>query len=314
MIREELCRYLRRLGQDSSLEKANAPRGVPMFVSANNEWWMMKVGSEVFLLAISKVAELSPDDVIAQWNGISGICEKVILVIPARDDAYCACLDAKGISYIMPGARLNVPGRMMLVTRHIKTVSSPKDRMSIHAQMVILWHLLKAKGKSDAFPDVLSGTGLDKSHLSRAASELERLGLAQIDRSWRAHALVFDTERSDLWKRSAPMMVSPVMRKIHLAEVPVGLPSAGIEALSERTMLAPDGEATYAVRRGDSRIDESKDTKYSGSIVEIWRYDPLLFSKDGLSIDSLSLWLSLRDETDPRVRIEMNSMIEALKW
>ena len=68
------------------------------------------------------------------------------------------------------------------------------------------------------------------------------------------------------------------------------------------------------MKRGDGRIDEAKDTKYSGPTVEIWRYDPLIFSEDGRRVDSLSLWLSLRDETDPRVRKEMDSMMEALKW
>lgn len=155
---------------------------------------------------------------------------------------------------------------------------------------------------------------MDKSHLSRAALELERQGLAQVDRIWRAHALVFGVEKRELWKRAAALMASPVLRKIRLAVVPEGLPTAGVEALSERTMLAPDNEPTYAVKRGDGRIDEAKDTKYSGPTVEIWRYDPLIFSEDGRSVDSLSLWLSLRDETDPRVRKEMDSMMEALKW
>lgn len=285
-----------------------------MIISFSNEWRKMKIGNELFLLAVSKITELSPDDVIARWEILLKTCKNVILVIPARDDAYCACLDVKGVNYIMPGARLNVPGKMLLVTRHIKAVNSPKNRMSIHAQIVILWHLLKAKGSADGFSEILLGTGLDKSHLSRAAFELERLGLAKVDRSWRSHALVFGMTRYDLWKRVSPIMASPVMRKIRLADVPAKLPSAGIKALFERTTLAPDGEATYAVKRGDLRIDESKDTKYVGSTIEIWRYDPLLFSKDGRSVDSLSLWLSLRGEVDSRVRSEMNSMLEKVKW
>lgn len=314
MLVDELRRYLQRLGQDSDLEEGAAPRGVPMFVSANNDWWRMKIGRDTILLAVSRLAEQSPDDVVAQWNGLGRSRENAILVIPARDDAYCACLDAKGVSYIMPGARLNVPGKMMLVTRHVRAARSPKGLMSVHAQLIVLWHLLKGKGKTEGFADILAGAGVDKSHLSRAALELERLGLAQVDRSWRAHALVFGVEKRELWKRAAALMASPALRKIRLAVVPEGLPAAGIEALAERTMLAPDNEPTYAVKRGDGRIDEAKDTKYSGPTVEIWRYDPLIFSEDGRRVDSLSLWLSLRDETDPRVRKEMDSIMEALKW
>ena len=130
------------------------------------------------------------------------------------------------------------------------------------------------------------------------------------------HAIATKTGRPDY--PALRRLVSGIcaLRKAGLEVVFVssGAVAAGIEALAERTMLAPDNEPTYAVKRGDGRIDEAKDTKYSGPTVEIWRYDPLIFSEDGRRVDSLSLWLSLRDETDPRVRKEMDSMMEALKW
>lgn len=313
MLIDDLRRYLRRLAQDASLEEDAAPRGVPLFVSLNNDWWRMRIGGEPYVLAVSRLAELSPDDVVAQWNGLGQLRERSVLVLSPRDDAYCACLDAKGVGYIMPGARLSVPGKLMLVTRHIAAAKGPKGRMSVHAQLVVLWHLVKGQDGRGSFSDILAGAGVDKSHLSRAARELERLGLAQIDRSWRAHSIVFG-KKDELWKRASALMTSPVLRRIRLPAVPSGLPTAGIEALSERTMLAPDEEPTYAVKRGDSRVDETKNTMYSGPTVEIWKYDPLIFSEDGRSVDSLSLWLSLRGETDPRVRKEMDLMMEAFKW
>ena len=39
------------------MEEGAAPRGVPMFVSANNDWWRMRIGSDTILLAVSRLAE-----------------------------------------------------------------------------------------------------------------------------------------------------------------------------------------------------------------------------------------------------------------
>ena len=314
MLVAELQRYLKRLGQSSSLERIAAPDGVPLFVSENNDWLQMDIAGSAHVLAVSRLPELAPEDVVAQWNGLALIGVNRILVVPPRDDAYCAYLDAKCISYIMPGARLSVPGKMVLVTRHVRPRPRPKGRMSVHAQLVVLWHLLKAAGRSDSFAEVMAGTRLDKSHLSRAANELEILGLARIDRSWRAHAIVFDGDRKLLWKQASALMQSPVMRRVRLADVPDGLPTAGVEALSERSMLAADESPVFAVKRGDPRVDESQDSRYVGPTVEIWRYDPVLFSKDGRSVDPLSLWLTLRDEGDPRIHMALDDMMEELAW
>lgn len=250
MLRTDLERYLKRLGQASDLERMPVPDGAPLFVSENNDLYRLDVGGKPCCLAVSRLSDLQSEDVIAQWNGLIR-CEKDgVLVVPPRDDAYCACLDAKGVSYIMPGARLSVPGRMMLVTRHVRPQSGPRDRMSVHAQLVVLWHLLKTRLASHGFAEVMAGTGLDKSHLSRATKELEVRGLARIDRSWRAHAIVFEQDRRSLWKRASAMMPSPVVRRIRLVDVPAGLPTAGVEAPSERSMLAADDDPVFAVKRG----------------------------------------------------------------
>lgn len=314
MLLFELEKYLRRLGQDFRLEKCSLPGDVPLFIAENNDWHLMKIGSDEYLLAVSRIPEQDPDAVIAQWRGVVHATDRAIMVIPARDDAYCSRLDAEGVNYIMPGARLSVVGKMMLVTRHVREARAPRGRMSIHAQRILLWHLIRGTKKSELFSEILSGAMLDKSHLSRASRELERLGLVQIDSSWRAHALVFGLEKPQLWRRARDLMSSPVLRKIRLVDAPSGLPTAGIEALSERTMLAPDSMPTFAAKRGDSRVDESKDAKYSGATIEIWRYEPTLFSTSGKTVDPLSLWLSLRDEADPRVRGELDRMMEEMGW
>ena len=105
-----------------------------------------------------------------------------------------------------------------------------------------------------------------------------------------------------------------MLRRIRLTTPVHGLPIAGVAALAERSMLESDSNSVYAVKRGDKRVDETLDAKYDGAVVEIWRYNPLIFSDDNRSVDSLSLYLSFRGETDPRIRKELEILLENIKW
>ena len=91
------------------------------------------------------------------------------------------------------------------------------------------------------------------------------------------------------------------------------LPLAGISALAEYSNLNDDTEQTYALYSRD--FDKTLPTfEYSGQKLELWRYDPRLLCGNGRSIDKLSLYLSLKEEHDPRVKGELSKMMEEFQW
>jgi len=47
--------------------------------------------------------------------------------------------------------------------------------------------------------------------------------------------------------------------------------------------------------------------------MESWAYDPLLLGKDG-QVDSLSLFLSLRESVDERVQQQTAKLITQVSW
>ena len=82
----------------------------------------------------------------------------------------------------------------------------------------------------------------------------------------------------------------------------------GVDEISE-----PEKQVAFVACRGDVNHTQL-DAKYDGAVVEIWRYDPLIFSSDNRSVDSLSLYLSFGGETDPRIRKELEMLQENTKW
>ena len=59
------------------------------------------------------------------------------------------------------------------------------------------------------------------------------------------------------------------------------------------------------------------DIKWQGSfdtvMVELWKYNPLLFAKDGL-VDPVSMAMSLSDTDDERVQGELERYMEEYEW
>jgi len=52
---------------------------------------------------------------------------------------------------------------------------------------------------------------------------------------------------------------------------------------------------------------------FGENTVQVWRYDPHILSENG-KVDKLSLYLSLRDNADDRIQIELENMLNEIKW
>jgi hypothetical protein len=89
-----------------------------------------------------------------------------------------------------------------------------------------------------------------------------------------------------------------------------------MSALSEYTMIAPDSIPAYACTLEESRNNKvCMPVGYEGdarSILQVWRYNPRICG--GGKVDRLSLYLSLRDNRDPRVQAELVTLLEGMSW
>jgi hypothetical protein len=156
---------------------------------------------------------------------------------------------------------------------------------------------------------------VNRVYLTRAAKELERRQLAKIEYSGTSGIIVFAHDGRALWQWSQEVLTSPVRKTIRTVSPPRHALRSGISALAERSMLVPDHSVTYAVISADlNKIEKSERREYEGDYVEGWKYDPrLLAGNDGL-VDPLSLYLTLRENVDPRIEEARESMLEKVLW
>ena len=187
MIKDELRIYMKRLGLAFRETEAKAVvSGLPLYISAAYDWVRAELDGRRMLLAVAKQRDVDPAEVVSMWAVMrKALGESVVLVLPPEGEDYCLALVKGEVNFIMPGARMRLQGGKEIVTkRNTGYAYAPQGRMSIAAQQIVLWYLLKGRDGRIPFVELTDGLGILKSQVSMAATELERLNLARIDRAW----------------------------------------------------------------------------------------------------------------------------------
>ena len=90
-------------------------------------------------------------------------------------------------------------------------------------------------------------------------------------------------------------------------------------ALANYSELSEGRQITYAIEKEEFRevkiheLEGKINKKFGEYRIEIWNYNPLLLSHQK-EVDRLSLFLSMQDESDPRVQMALTQMINNIKW
>lgn len=152
--------------------------------------------------------------------------------------------------------------------------------------------------------------------ITRAARQLEKSGLFHVKKRGVSNILTCKCNKKELYRKAKKYLSSPVLMVGYMPkkELTEKMVLAGNSALAEKSMLNTD-ILCYAVYQRDidkrSLSDELIDPSEQ-ACVEVWKYDPNLFSKEGIA-DPISLALSLADEMDERIEAGIDEMLENLR-
>ncbi len=301
---------------------AAGPRTLPQYLSQRYALQEITVGGRAFLgIVIKDAAAFRP-----------AVFEKHLRQIMRNDislDAYCLIatelpgytrrrLVERHIPFVVPGQQMYWPelGVAAQAKKTARTIVKP-EVFTPAAQAVLIYALnrnIKAPITPKELAEQLGYAGMS---MTRALDEIEAGGLGRVTREGRERLLDFDKDRRILWREALTYLRTPVRRTVRIKEdqLPPDLKiKSGETALADRSMLVPPKEPVYALGRQNwKNIAESVDQipveDYGTCRIQLWRYDPALFMKDG-HVDPFSLYLSLQDEDDERLEIALAEMME----
>jgi DNA-binding MarR family transcriptional regulator len=302
------------------------PRALPQYLSQQYALQEVIVGGRAFLgILLTDIENFRP-----------AVFEKHLRQIMRNDislDAYCLIatelpgytrrrLVERQIPFVVPGQQMSWPelGVAAQARKTARTVVKP-EALTPAAQAVLIYSLngnIKAPVTPKALADQLGYAGMS---MTRALDEIEASGLCRVSREGRERLLDFGKDRRTLWQEALPYLRTPVRGTVRIKEdqFPPDLQiKAGETALAERSMLAPPKEPVYALGRYNwkklaERVEQIPVEDVETSRIQLWRYDPALFMKDG-HVDPFSLYLSLQDEEDERLELALAEMMEKTVW
>lgn len=219
-------------------------------------------------------------------------------------------LVAKNVYFIVSDKFAYLP--TLLANRRMSNRLASK-RLLPSTQYLILLHLQQNSLDGMSIKDIAEVAPYKYATIAKSVQQLNALGLVELSMDTkRTKRLRFALSNQELWEKAQKHFINPIKQVGYLPERLYEGVIGGIDALSHYSMLV--GEETPA---RVFTVDEAKKPNLQLlplediQRVEVWKYPPI--ASDGY-VDKLSLYLTLKDDTDPRVEKELETIINEMPW
>ena len=232
-------------------------------------------------------------------------------------------LVSEGLSFVVPGNQVYLPVLGVNLRERYQTRAQTTDRLRPSAQVLFLRALAQHSPSANTPSGMARQLGYTAMAMGQALNQLEHAGLVRVRKAGRERLFELAGDPAALWLQAQPVLASPVSRRRYLvgvaAPTSIGL-ACGLSALAGYSAVAePHVPAVALAReqakgllggRGDRELPGADEADLE---IEVWAYKPTLLS-DGPTVDRLSLYLSLREDTDERVRSGLDEMMRGVAW
>ena len=212
----------------------------------------------------------------------------------------------------------------MLVANERLRKRKPAKMLSPVAQFLLLFHLQVENLDGKAARDIEDMIPYSYPSITLGFTCLSDLGLCQkVSNGSKRKVLKFNECGRVLWDKAQSFLINPVADRIFCDDFlsEESFPVCGINALAHYTMLNPDPERI--IMMSVDRLRSFKDSgalvhpnEFDGNIkIETWKYPVIAkIGEKAEWVDPLSLAITLRDDSDPRVEGEIERLINTIKW
>lgn len=287
---------------------------LPHYLIDRFDLWSVPIAGESILLAVACEASSVGDTrkMLARLAEITGM--HVIYVVEAVQSYQRKRLIDAGVEFLVPDSQFFAP-RLGVVLRNQFAAQrrQPTEQMSPSAQAILISLLLSNGLMPVTASAVARGIGYAGMTATRAVRELHASSLIRLHREGRTNRIALVEDRVRTWELAKPRMRNPVLRVEYPRHATVANARlAGLDALSQLTMLAEPKRHVWAISQADwsaltKRVIPPGGTENDGESVQIWAYPPTL-GGDGTTVDPLSLLLTLDGNSDERVEMAIKEL------
>ena len=223
------------------------------------------------------------------------------------------------LSYKIPFILLDkvvfLPFMGTYLTQYHNDLLYDSDKFTRSSQLLFIW-ILYQKTEKYYISDAASFLGFSNMTLTRAYRTLVSTGLFMEKKDGRKIYLTTNYTKKELFEKARIYFQSPIVKSGYIEKDDnLNMVLSGESLLSKYTFLNEPKIPEYAISQASidtsliSRdlIDSTRQVK-----IELWNYDPLLFSRDHRTIDKISLVISLLNNHDERVEMELEKLLDTV--
>lgn len=300
--------------------QAIQPRNMPVFITEQYAFYTLRLGNEKFLGVVLRKPVDFQVSVLEKHRKHFPAMDKGFVLIGNRLEGYVRKrLIEMRIPFIVPKVQLYWPELgLEYRKRNRERIVEDREQGFLPSTQAVLIGILNNVLLPPFRPKELAEKlGYSLMTMTRALDQMEAAGLGESIKNGRDRFFT-PLEKHRLWEKAAPLLISPVRTTAHLREIDV--PDeirllAGESALEKISALVAPQTNIYAAGGKWGKLLPKKIIPHlrfaepGTCTIQIWRYDPALFAKDGM-VDVFSLYLSLKDAADERVGMAMEQALK----
>ena len=329
-IEQKIKKAFNDFGMNCEVQPVAGPKGLPLYMTLGKAFLEVRVPGLHFML-VSFVGESS-----VRWQSQKRILEQLEMVtrmpvalgFDVLNETQRKGLVLAKIPYVSASSfYLPFLGIAYRKQRKTPSTKNAKNRAALpkltaSAQAFFLFMMYRVKDSRISKSEAARQNSLTPMSVSRYCRELLDRGLISETRDGNTMQISCSETGRALFDKALPYLDSPIKKQVAILPVKgtKRLPKAGEVALSEMSMLAATQKDELACGPHSPLIKEKEiPSENRGFLKEhfvdlqIWKYDPLPFVREG-RVDTVSLYLSLKDSPNERVQACLEEMLEKEKW
>lgn len=276
-------------------------------------------GKDYFFVEYKNISMVTLDQLLGQLKQVEGLVYlEVVLFLNEITKIQYDFLKENNISFIVGDGMIHLKDFSNLDNIKIsftneKAVLNPNNPMILSSiEQLILLEVIYENCKGIEITHLLSKLGVSKNSGLKALNNLKNLGLFDLKEK---NLIICKYIGVDLFLKALKFLSNPVKYSYILSNkfLKGTELKSGISALEGYSDLCSSNEV-YLVKEDKSLEENRVSYLYSFkdySIVQSWWYNPRVLSKNGV-VDPISLFLTLKDSKDERVRIALSQMLDNL--